>query len=116
MADTGGAATEAVSQIAGAVDKLGALVQQVERRHLETSKMLEELVRKSNSSLEAVSQRLVGDRQKLLELEEQSRRSVAESVRAQEAAVNVLTSMTSLARGLTEALEAASGNDGHGKR
>ena len=72
-------------------------------------------VERVSAALNSVGERLEQDRKLLVQLEEQSKRSVEESVRAQAAALEVLTRLTDLARGLTAALREAKEGDDRGK-
>lgn len=111
---TASSAAAAMEEISRASTTLGRLAQQMGESQTEVAERMTASVEKVGAALDSVGQRLEQDRQLLHQLEDQAKRSVEESVRAQTAAVDVLTRLTELTRGLTAALKAAEADDFHG--
>lgn len=111
---TADSAATAMEEISKASTTLNQVAQQMKDSHTGVIQTIAASVERVGAALDSVGQRLEQDRQLLVQLEEQSRRSVEESVRAQAAALEVLTRLTELARGLTAALKAAKVGDDYG--
>lgn len=111
---TAESAAAAMEEISNASTTLSQLAQQMGESHTEVTQRIAASVENVSAALDSVGERLEQDRRLLVQLQEQSRRSVEESIRAQAAAVEVLTRLTELTRGLTAALRQAEADDVHG--
>jgi methyl-accepting chemotaxis protein len=110
-ADSAGTAATEISKtfspIALLLNTVNQAAQQMSDSHGRAIKTLEDSVAKIDTALDSVGQRLEQDRKLLVQHEEQSKRTVEESERAQQAALEVLTRLTDLTRGLTAVLSQA---------
>jgi low affinity Fe/Cu permease len=105
------AAEGSFAKIQEAATLLGRLAAQMEGAQTTTAEKIATAVEKVSTALTTVGDQLHTHLGLYAQLEEQSRRSAAESVRAQAAAVEVLTRMTEVTKGLTTMLRAAARND-----
>lgn len=96
-----------MEEITKAAAELGAVAQQMKENYAEATDIIVSSAERFSVTLDSLGQWLERDRQLLTDVEEQSRRSVEEAARAQEAAIEVLTRLTELTRGLTSALKDA---------
>lgn len=115
IADSAATATSEISKTYSPVvllsNTLSQVAQQMNDGHTRATKTIEDSVARIDTALDSVGQRLEQDRTLLVQLEEQSKRTVEESGRAQQAALEVLTRLTDLTRGLTAVLEQAKEDD-----
>lgn len=111
------AATAVADQMATAAATLEGLGSAMRTSHAETIHRIGLAVDTVTESLNSAGGRLAQESQLLQQLEEQSRRSAEESARAQGAAVEVLTRLTDVARGLTATFRdgGTSGADGRAR-
>lgn len=103
--ETADCASSAIEQLSATSSKFGLLAQQLGESHNEAADRLLTAVDKVGLSLGSVGERLEHSMQLLHELETKTRDSAVEASRAQTAAVEVLTRLTDLTRGLTQALK-----------
>jgi hypothetical protein len=106
------AAEGSFTKIQEAATLLGRLAEQMEGTQSITAEKVAAAVERVSTALTTVGEQLHTHLGLYAQLEEQSRRSAAESLRAQSAAVEVLTRMTEVTKGLTTVLrETAARND-----
>jgi hypothetical protein len=105
-------AEAATTGMATASATLQNLAGEMKASHADTIQRIGLAVETVTAGLSAVGGRLEQERRLLGQLEEQSRRSAEESARAQAAAVEVLSRLTELTRGLTSALKEEKGTSG----
>jgi chromosome segregation ATPase len=98
-------ADAATAGMATASATLQNLSSEMKASHVDTIQRIGLAVETVTAGLNAVGGRLEHERRLLEQLEEQSRRSAEESARAQAAAVEVLSRLTELTRGLTSTLK-----------
>lgn len=101
------AAESSSSKMAEAANLLGRLVEQMETTHDATTEKIAAAVEKVSTALATVGEQLNKHLGLYAQLEEQSRRSGTEALRAQAAAVEVLTRLAEVAKGLTSVLKEA---------
>lgn len=112
---TADSAATTMEETSKAATTLSQIAQQMKDSNTGVTQTIAASVERVSAALDSVGQRLEQDRQLLVQLEEQSRRSIEESVRAQAAALEVLTRLTELTRGLTAALKEEKAGDDRGK-
>jgi len=104
ISDSAATAMEGITRTSIA---LGELAQQMRVSHAEITQTIAGSVERISSTLDSFGKAIEKESQLLAQLEEQSKRSVEESARAQVAAVEVLTRLTEVTRGLTALLKQA---------
>jgi len=107
LQSTADSASNTLGEIAKASNTLNQVTQQMKGSQEEAAQMIAVSVEKVSAALDSVARRLEHEQTLVAQLQEQSRRSVEESARAQTAALEVLTRLTELSRALTTALRAA---------
>lgn len=111
---TANSAESMMEKISKASSTLQNFAQQIEEHHTEAMQALASSVQAVSVSLDSVGQRLEQEWKLSNQLEEQSRRSAEESMRAQKAANEVLTRLTELTRGLAVILKPRRMDDENG--
>ncbi len=114
LQETVGTSTSVMNEITNSSTTLSRLAEQMKDSHTGATQIIEASVEKVSTALDSVGQRLEQDRKLLVTLEEQSCKTVEESVRAQAAALEVLNSLINLTKGLTVVLNQANAGDDHG--